>query len=533
MKINKEFLISKGLVFNNYIRDVDYIVTFLNINYKNSKFLLYGTGLHTKEFIEKNRTTNHISAVIKNEPIDESYTNFIFSDYKIITKNEISTIEYDYILLLGNWSSEAIEQLSDNLNIKMPRLIAPYLDMQVQIGIYNKYLQDNIFEFPKEEKNLVLILSHDRKDVISVASDLLSTQYNMTKLYTQQTSWSECDNEFFSIVRSLNGNSSLIEAYINQSNYPDIVIYWISSQYEMWEAMYVKSILPEECKFIIASSDFYFNHIHNFSVKFLGSAIHMKESLALVNAQCELELIQQCDGIISNFGGRYSNIIKKNYNKEYLFSYYFVNPNSFYFVENMSMHDTIQLCSLGSIEFDVDLKHNPILAYSYYFDIFKELLSNEFQLNVYSSKSLENDTSQKYSQLHIDYATSFHWHNFVPSSKLQKEIAKYDFGLVLFNAKEEVQQAYQVHLNSLYQARILSYLAAGIPIIISREYAILADFVKEHGIGISVSLGEIKDLQEYLKTVDYKALKLAVKEFQKKYINQQLDKEILSFLVNL
>lgn len=62
------------------------------------------------------------------------------------------------------------------------------------------------------------------------------------------------------------------------------------------------------------------------------------------------------------------------------------------------------------------------------------------------------------------------------------------------------------HFQCMVPTKFFSYLEAGLPVLISREFTGLCELVEEHGVGVIVSQSEIESLKSRLETVDHAQL---------------------------
>lgn len=97
----------------------------------------------------------------------------------------------------------------------------------------------------------------------------------------------------------------------------------------------------------------------------------------------------------------------------------------------------------------------------------------------------------------------------LPLDKAIEEFSQYDFAVLigLFDGIEFSKVSYGTCTSS----KFFTYLAAGLPIIVSEEYSYLASLVRKYEIGIVINQREIFSLSEIIKKYDYEKLKINVK----------------------
>ncbi len=78
---------------------------------------------------------------------------------------------------------------------------------------------------------------------------------------------------------------------------------------------------------------------------------------------------------------------------------------------------------------------------------------------------------------------------------------EYDYGLIMFDFERDIAVG-KVHLRQTMASKLFTYLAAGLPVIVSEELAYMADFVRANGIGIVVGKNDRSNLVDLLKETD-------------------------------
>jgi glycosyltransferase involved in cell wall biosynthesis len=124
-------------------------------------------------------------------------------------------------------------------------------------------------------------------------------------------------------------------------------------------------------------------------------------------------------------------------------------------------------------------------------------------------------------------------HQRVPHSEIPKTIENYDFGLFWFNIDEEIKKIYAMDFQSSVNGRFISYVAAGIPIIINDKLTLLSKIVKENKIGIIINNDDAKNLENIIRSYNYCQMKKKMKEFQVKFIKQNYEQRLKNFLIDI
>ena len=79
-------------------------------------------------------------------------------------------------------------------------------------------------------------------------------------------------------------------------------------------------------------------------------------------------------------------------------------------------------------------------------------------------------------------------------------------------------------------SRIFTFLALGIPVITSEENRFIAEFIEVHGIGISISGSEVRNLSALLDSVDYAQVQSNVLKARKKFTLEKMKDQFVGFI---
>ena len=105
----------------------------------------------------------------------------------------------------------------------------------------------------------------------------------------------------------------------------------------------------------------------------------------------------------------------------------------------------------------------------------------------------------------------------------------FDFGLMLYYFIPDLSVG-KNHLACSMASKLFTYIAAGLPILISPELKYMSDFVKIHGIGLVIECQDIPSLKSILNTCDYIALINNMAKAQKKYCAENNTEKLLTFI---
>lgn len=118
----------------------------------------------------------------------------------------------------------------------------------------------------------------------------------------------------------------------------------------------------------------------------------------------------------------------------------------------------------------------------------------------------------------------------VPVSDLVAAMhGNHDFGLLLYHFDPDLAVGKR-HLQTALASKLFAYLAAGLPILVSRELEYMAQLVEEHAIGLVLERDQIAGLADLLQRVDYRALCESVTKAQEKFCFEHELPQILALV---
>lgn len=108
---------------------------------------------------------------------------------------------------------------------------------------------------------------------------------------------------------------------------------------------------------------------------------------------------------------------------------------------------------------------------------------------------------------------NFRMRNGVSPDRLPEMLQQYDFGILTADFSKAPTEISWFQRSGVFATKLLSYLEAGLPIIVNAEYTAMAKFVAEHNVGIAVATHELPALADILNAVDYQAMQVAIRKF--------------------
>lgn len=485
-----------------------------------SKVLVYGDGSHTREFLE-NKGNFDVLGIIADVTQDPWFARESF-ELPIYDIASIGGMAYDYIILLGYWSSVNRRDFAVMHNLDEKKLFSPYTKEEMVRSAKDHLKID--FQKTTDKPTLCLVLINDARDFVTVCSEAISSNFELVKVFING-SLVHYDNKYFSSVYNARGNFADALKMIEEIN-PNIVVYFHTGPYENIRARYLYAKLKNKCKIVYATTDIFFNG--SFEIDHARHAKWLNASLEEIKYLEETErlAVQEADGVVTNWGGEMlEKPLLKNV-KSIFVSSAFQEKSSFVY-QRKQKTKKISLCHTGNVAFNARRLIHKVSTLD---KIFESLLGQGFEVHLYHAQ-LNGKFKEPYGKL-VNKA-NFYWHDFVPTSKLPKEISGFHYGINLLNLDDKHLKIYNTLFGSLFQAKMITYIAAGLPIIVADEFRILKDFVCDNRIGISVRFGDINRLADMVKKLDYENLVSNVLSFRKKYLESENDMRLAEYLQNV
>lgn len=158
-------------------------------------------------------------------------------------------------------------------------------------------------------------------------------------------------------------------------------------------------------------------------------------------------------------------------------------------------------------------------------EIINKLSHQKIHFHIYSS------SNDEYQKIHFQEVAKsnkyFHFHEKIPAEKLGEEISKYDYGVHFDFIDSSVINPNFTKIT--FGNKILSYIEAGLPIIVSEDCEFTCKFVKENNAGFSIGHTELGNLKTLLNKQNKSKVKLNVRKAQQKLLLSKHMMEIENF----
>lgn len=511
-----------------YHRDVKLVAMYLAEQYPNSKLLIYGDGSHGAEVAEALSCKNILVGIVRQVDKDQ---NFVKAEIDLphYDMEQVVTLGYDYIVLLGYWREVAIDLFVRTHKIDKSKLLIVYKTdwMQKRLIADNDKKASSVIEnmrFAPNRKRLALILRRDVRDFATMSSEELSKSFAMTKIYIGNTALD--DNKYFDNVIFCGNDLDYFETLLSGIEF-DIVLFFCTSSHDYGLGLYVKCLLPKETKFVLMSVEYSFDNYLNLTHEEIFDIYGRGDAglLELHKGSAE-ELARVSDGFVSNVtGGFFESELKRRY-KHPFYSQSFMPHERFIDSSDVGINDSqVDIVYAGSIF--PKPNHIPDVRALCLLPQCKKILSanSSYGFHVYSWQRNKKELSEA-----LNNNEHFVFHDFVPHPDMPQEISKYHFGFIWFNIDDVVSRTHANVFDSTFNSKVVTYLAAGLPLIVHDRLTLIADFVKENEIGLVLSDEDLNNFGDIISGVDYNRLRRKVRECQLKFLAQNHPLKLATYL---
>jgi len=477
-------------------------------DFSQNKILLYGTGPHSKDILSILENKNMIIGLVD----DNGLCNFETEIPTYKTK-DINNLDFDYVLISNSLHMDNMQAMLEKCNVPNHKIVSPYGNNMYMSRFKSQWQPD--FTIEKSEKdNLVLIVPFENADHITRSSSKLKEIFNLYKLYY----FSDSDGnmvEHFKASGSV--DNSLYKLYVflehNHSNIDLIVINAIPSNFHL--IYFIKTLFPD-IKVIISVLDI---------LSFYGDKEKVVSELEFkqrydFELTCEDYMIKNCDGIIASISGKYAEETVFSKSKKYI-QYYNFLPNKNNHFEHKEP-ENISFCYAGGYLHTGSEK--LISADIKMFNVFKPLVEQGYSVEAFFSNIEENNINHtNFKDLHkLAAQYNFKFHSSKKIDDLLPMIKHHTFAIMFYDFTETTKaNILKKHLCSAIPTKIFTYLAAGLPIIISEEIEAAAEFITKNGLGISISQNDIKAISDIATVENYNSIKKNILSLQIKFSTEE------------
>jgi hypothetical protein len=490
----------------------------INTKLRGKKIVLYAAGKHTLELFGFLNKDINIVAIVDDNPVVDSICGV-----RVFKADALSSIVYDVVVISNYFFIKQILNRLSALGVDSKKIFNFY-----SIDIDSSHYLDFCESLPKitreDKPTILLIVPFENSDHITRFSSLLKENYSLYKVYYLNATYRDKNTNFKEVVRTEITLLPLLK-YIedNRANIDFIVLNTIPGISHI--AYFVKKIFPE-IKLVITSMDF---------LTSFGSKNKVVRGLEIADRydfekKCEKFMISHADGFISSISGKWAENFLYSKNPKSFQIYNCLSKNIFINIQKQKAQKPL-LCYAGGIlptHFD---KH--ISADIKMIKVVVPALESGCRFDVYGTAATTGEQKAFYADYFAlaDKNTDFRFLPFLPIDELVKKICHADFGVMYYDfsvAKKE--KILKHHLESVIPTKVFTYLAAGLPVLISKELKATHEFLMDNGVGISVSQKDIANIKFLIDKADYGRLKENVGIFQSNFCIENKISEMINAL---
>lgn len=451
------------------------------------RIVLHGAGWHTSQILHAGSKTLIDSIVAIT---DSAKNGFVVHDFAILNPAELSSLRYDYICLSSDIHQKKMFDELLRFGVDKDKILDLY---KVEFGEIKNLLQSKI----RSEKTLSLLqeIAASKNPCIIVSNCISLNHLRMFKYMGRHY-------ELFIVTSNKRVQS------IDISNFGDLNFRLLDSVLDM--AAFVSNV---ESGFIITINGIYWNSLgavctlmskvptFAWLVDILSSAYQSSDKLDLVcDAKKELfaeeVLWRFSKGVIYKESGELALPLINRYNPKNNLQFLDYCDGEVEVKEHFVDIEHIKFVYAGGLLSpkcgDPNCNHHLSLL-----DVARCLTMAGHEFAIYNAydEGLTDDWD-----CYTDCGNEgFSYNHAVSVFELPKELSKYDIGVVLFNFDVE-----GVENKGYYKyggfSKIMAYIEAELPIVISRETEFMASLIEKYDIGMALAWNEIPDFNAYITT---------------------------------
>ena len=368
-----------------------------------------------------------------------------------------------------------------------------------------------------DKPNLILFASFEPGfDFITQNSSYLKEKFNLFKIFTN-TIMDDAQTENFKAVVSIKRDFDALAKILQTANYALSVVANIGLYYH-W---YVPFFKLNSSKPVVCIDKDMTTSVHCEDLEILKRNFEDSMERAIFERDCEEYMIDSCDGLITNLGGEFFRETVEKRTKNAFF-YMPLRDKRFYRFQNKDFVESpIRLCYAGTFfphSYDRLFGSEGVIH-----NLLMEMDLGSIMVDLYPADS-DSDLGCYEELPNVSVKKTMKIYDLLPI------IQACDFGIIL-NDFRRIDEKLVKPRKYLFPTKIFTYLSAGLPIIINKEYEAAKEFLLSNGVAIAVGLDELGRLHEIIRECDYATMKKNVAKFQENYSLQTKQEELGDFLL--
>lgn len=473
------------------------------------KFILHGAGRCTHRLIEAAEGSPQIKglvAILGKNPVQHSFP------VSVVPPERVFDFDFDFIVFSSKYSESSMKSDLLRLGVDEQKIVTIYkYDEKDVERSYKKKVEDFIrrleTNFSRESIIFVVLYPHDLPLVEQIVRGLKKDdQYELVGAYLLQKPPAGMFDYTFFCNRSLavllyflseiKTNLIYIQAH-GEWTYLSILIKSVRKDIPVIHEVYdwMESFIPDDKRAIEEG--------------------YVSPEVMDVIRFSENFLRHEIEGFIYKDGGQPMAEILQDSSIPSLQFLPYPPKRQMHFI-NKEPFNKPMFVYAGAI---LPTSNSMIYKDTQLLPLFREITRQGYSVTAYNSPLYDEDSLKiMFSDYHHEAANNplFCFKRGIPLPSLIPILAQdYEYGLMLFHFDTNIF-AGKKHLKGSMASKIFTYLAAGLPILISEELENMANFIREYGIGVVLSRNEISNISKVISDYSYSELRENIKIAQEK-----------------
>gem|GEM_PF-4662887 len=499
------------------------------------KFFIFGIGKHTDNLFREEKLNKYESRLIGF--IDECYeSKTSYKGWTVFPLEIIRSFPHSYVILSSDAHENNMLASIKSFVVDKKKILSVYSSKEYQELYFEANPEAKISSYPSKKFKLAIITFDFRHSISIRTWDSLF--FNDVVILDMSASIS---GNGLSVFKTLS-ESQKKDYYYCQQSYklliqllevvaPDFVYIYDTHSTKMFTGTLLKAIYPD-MKVMVEAYDLLYISYDDPNV-LVEHDYWTKNDMQLALAS-ETEFLNNVDGFVIKDNIKVFKSIYGNYISKPLMSFPpLLQSSQMYFNEKNVINKNYNLVYTGTvIENNIS---DPIFGESNYLKTFSMICEQSLHLSIYTGDSdyisFKRDNPNYANLIENNY-------NFVFKCGLSRNnliydmSRKFDFGICIqyWEAEFSGKIFRKLARTASFGSKILTYLAAGLPVIVTDNQEYVAKLVTNWKVGIVINAKDLPNLEEIIDNCDYSYLKQNVRNLQKQIAIENHVGQISSFI---
>ncbi len=507
-------------------RDLDTAVSYLEAVLDNSPFFLYGAGSHTHALLEKmsqSQLITQLKGILDRNPQKDQ----TIAGFPVLPATHALEDTSGQIVLSHHEFEDSMRDDLVSLGVAPERIVSIYLDDSYgELALANLLpgLREQVAAVPAlpDKKRIVFINARSRRIIDDkIASLIRSTdRYQLIHIRMERHDIEAKNSPFLDVFNSY--NSICLGLYLVNLLSPDLI--YVQEHYSSG------NFLPLTFGLAFPKGNVVGEFYDFLGLTFDDPLILSRESYwRELDVKLAVEAERWCSKNLKGIVTKESGPVLDDYlSGSHVLELRPHLSRKKFVAKSVQPYQPARLVWAGAIN---SSHASPrMFGDSQFIDIFQQLTFLGFQVTAYTSINDDKILDSHYADyLDLAECSSFNIKLAVPREELIGVLADgFDFGLQVGIPKEDTQQS--ISHKVTVSGKLFTYIAAGLPIIVGSYYGIMADWVRDYGLGIVVDCNDLETLPRLINESDYGKLVNNIAEYRKNHNLENSIPELVRFL---